>query len=339
MPQKLHLYPIIENLSNMPHTNTQFVDLQCDTCNKRVRKDIDTFGIDLLNKCTLTLGCIGRLRRILAASESKRVSSLPTTLDNLSDWVQRKVLHTHNQAVPSVSWIVEHNLAINPTIQVFIDDPLTGLQNEVKNINKRIIDNNTIEIIFDNPQTGIAQMFSVNSKNIVNPPLSTTTQTLILPLTNNGELTIATIDSATFIDLDIIYTHPITETDIVVNYTNIDNIASIDSSWVGTQKIFINGITLTVRSFNILTHPNALTHFESGDIINGSTIRFNQPSSLMEQIILWGHNPHSVVDRELKKFIDIYSVSEKNADMFYEDGIIKTNERFIKTTYPPIFIL
>lgn len=62
---------------------------------------------------------------------------------------------THEQAVASDSWLINHNLGFKPTVQASVD--YGGVRQTILPVDVQHLDDNTIRIIFSQPFTGSAR--------------------------------------------------------------------------------------------------------------------------------------------------------------------------------------
>ena len=95
------------------------------------------------------------------------------------------------------------------------------------------VNQNTVEIVFDIPYSGLVQCVALASQNTSNP----TTQRKAVggvpfKLSNDGEITIATLDSTPFITVPVNFKSAIVANGIGVAFNNIDNTASVASPWL-----------------------------------------------------------------------------------------------------------
>lgn len=308
------------------------VAYKCDTCNRSVRLVENVFGIEIIQRCTITYGCQGKLRRLLTQKETIEAPTLPPDVANLQNWFQRPALFTFIQTIQSSTWQVVHNLGAKPTVQVQVyrGNELTDIiPKEIK-----IIDLNTIELVFDKGETGIVQCINVTSTNkSINEENLLTDQPL--QLTNHGVLTIATQSTLPLISLTGVFGNQATE----IHYVAIPSVAAILSPWAGVNRVFINGKTYTVRSFDIVESPLAPNTFSANLVNNGDSLYFKEPINTNEYLLLLGKAPFGITDRVYDKFIDLALINKLQPELFYNQGELYTMSSVIKETYPLIFIV
>lgn len=318
---------------------------QCDVCKRRIRVPTSKYSIDVIQRCIITKNCLGALHKIITAGEANEVSSVPPSVPGVEDWVQRRVFYQHVQSIEDDVWLVKHNLANKPSVQVFIYELQDGEEVlvEVDPVEIRILDLNTIEIQFDGQSKGQADCLAYSSANTVNPSVGTPTvvtqQTTLL--TNNGTLTLATLDSATLINVTARYRSANAPDGVVdIEYVGIDDQPSIDSPWAGVEKIFLNGRSYTVRSFNIVEQELAPATFNDNLIANGTQFYFPSLSTLPNQnFILLGTPPFKVVDRVVDRYIDVALVDPDQPELAYTTGEAYAAPSIIKTAYPLIYVV
>ena len=181
------------------------------------------------------------------------------------------------------------------------------------------------------------------SANTVNPSVGTPTIVTVetARITNNGELTIATLNDATLIDLTIRYNSSNVPSGIVnIEYVGIDDQPSINSPWVGTNKVYLNGRTYTVRSFNLVDQPLAPAIFADNLIGNGTQFFFPSLTTEPNQnLILYGTSPFTIVDRVVDRYRDMGLVSQEQPELAYTNGEAFAAPGIIRTTYPHIHVV
>lgn len=319
---------------------------QCDVCKRKVRVPANNYSINIIQRCIITYGCKGKLHKASQASEINSTPAIPPEVSGVQDWFQRKVLFTYTQAIKSTTWAIQHDLAGKPVVQTFVYEQSgdTQVLTEVTPKSITVIDLNNIEVEFDQPQSGIAQCIALASANAVNPNI-TSTPTSTVPttdtqITSGGELTIATLDTSTLIDLTVQYISPTTTTPLTIQYVGVDDNPSIDSAWVGTNRVFVGGKPYIVRSFNLLTHEVAPAYFNNHLVANGSPFYFQGLTGTPGQnLILLSNSPFSTVDRVYDRYIDLGFVSTTQPELYYTTGEAFAEPSIIRTIYPPVFVV
>ena len=261
---------------------------KCDTCKREIELPQNKKGLEVVQRCIITEGCRGKLGQQSIKYDHSR-GSFPSTVVGLQDWAQRKVLFDFTQTISSTTWTVTHNLGTEPSIVVYIAkqsssvvQTVTGItvvekttyqQVPLDELEVTIVNENQLIVTFPSPtftsgQTGIVQCIARSTKPITNVAAPVATTVSYIQLTNSAELSIASIDNSTTLNLTLEFITP-TGTVVPVNYV-VDNIPSVTSPWTGYTNILVNGRNYTVRSFNVV---NNITLFTNGTIPNGSTVR------------------------------------------------------------------
>jgi len=121
---------------------------KCDTCKRDIELIRNIEGLETVQRCVITLGCRGKLYQTKVHPDFTR-AALPTDVLGLDNWLQRKVLHNHEQTIESTEWLVTHELGTFPAISVFVDRPTTEDPNnreEILPTDIRIVDNDTLTL-------------------------------------------------------------------------------------------------------------------------------------------------------------------------------------------------
>lgn len=310
---------------------------KCDVCNRRIRVPINKYSFDVVQRCIITQGCLGKLHKTILPNDINTTSSIPPAVTGLQDWFQRRVFYVHTQQIKKTEWTIKHNLANKPTIQVFVNDINDNLV-EQQPTKIETIDRNTSLLIFDVEQSGMAECVTLSSENFTNPEVTTVTTITDFQLSNNGELTIATLNNNANINIDVIF--KTSQGDIPVQYIAVDNIPSVNSSWAGSQTIHVAGTIYNVRSFNLLTHALGNTLFANNLIANGTAFYFPVLGATKNQnLILLSAPPYQIVDKITNKYIDMNRINQTLPEVYYSNREIFVAPPIIKNTYPPIRII
>ena len=317
---------------------------RCDVCSRKIRIPLNRLSFDTTGRCVITKGCAGHLHKVILKSEANETSTIPPSVPNLSDWSQRRMFFLHNQPVENETWTVEHNLSNKPNFQVFITKIEGGEEVlvETDQFTETTIDLNTSLIEFTRREKGLVQCLATASANSTNQAVGAVVESEgTLLITNGGEITVATIDSNQLITLTVRFKSSIDDGSFIdITYDNIDDQASIQSPWVGANVIYVGGKSYTIRSFNLLTHPNAVTSFTNKQIGDGTQFFFvSAPTIPRENLILLGTPPFQSVDKTLNKYIDIALINQQQPELAYASGEAYASAGAIKTTYPPIHIV
>lgn len=318
---------------------------ECDVCTRKVRVPTNRHGLDVIQRCTITSGCQGKLHRVTSPKEINATPAFPLEMDGVQDWFARNILHTHRQTVRAATWTVKHNLQNIPVLHTFVYRIVDGENVLVEHEPAEVItvDANTTVLKFTLAEAGHVQCVSPASKNSVNfdglAPVAASQDAVQLS-SDVGELTIATLAADPVVS--VVLTFPGTSP-ISVTYTDVDLVPSVDSPWVGTSNILMNGRRYAVRSFNVTTTPSAAAFFTSGAIANGTSFYVSHVNGVAvkynEVIILMSTAPHASVDRVYTKYVDARSVSQTLPETYYSAGRVHTLPSVIKTTYPQIIVV
>jgi hypothetical protein len=373
---------------------------QCSVCARKIRVLTSRDGIDVVQRCTITYSCRGKLNKLTTAVDVNTTPAFPTEVPGVKDWFQRKILYTHQQPIKSKVWTVNHNLANKPIVYAYttrqteasathsstnvaagtiwyksnsgydINNPYNptavglyeyngtrwvtpsnvisvGMQGstifeylvltEPESI--KTIDSNTTEITFSVSNSGLLQCVSLASQNTSNPQQSINVDTTsVFKISNVGEITIATLDENININVSVNFKSAIVHGGVDVVFNGVDNVASVASPWVGASKIFVNGRTYTVRSFNLSNTPPVPAIMASGDVdpLNALFTFKSFGSNINENLILIGNAPYTPVDRIYNQFIDIALLNAFDPPIAYRSGEIYVKTSNIKTIYPLI---
>lgn len=313
---------------------------ECDVCKRRIRVPTQRRGLDVIQRCVITSNCQGKLHKIRLTKEINETPAFPTEIAGVQDWAQRKVLYIHKQQVQSAKWVVNHNLANNPTLYVYVTRLVNDNEIDVPIEPKKIavIDLNTIEITFDQAERGLAQCIASSSKNLTNPNSTAgvaATSTDFL-LTNGSELTIATADVSDNINLELTFNSPSSTLPVVLEYTSI-NKPSVYSAWNDADYVIINGRRYRVRSFNIVLSNPAPTYFGQGAIASGSTVVVTTPLKANQVVILLAKPPFASADKVAQQYIDCSNLTT-TPYLYLNQGELYAQPNVIKNTYPPIIV-
>ncbi len=315
---------------------------QCDTCTRRVRLPTSLYSFEVVQRCIITLNCPGKLFKITNQEEINATPVFPPEVVGLDDWFPRNILFNHTQGIAAPSWTIQHNLGVNPLVQVLVDrvdseNNLYQIELAPSEYTVVVVDLNTIIVSFSRFESGIAQCIGTASTNLVNPEATTAAPIPDMLLTSGGELTIATTNSNPLISVSIVYK---AATDTTISYVGIDDVPSINSPWVGANVVHINGKNYTVRSFNILTTSPAPAYFSGGLVRDGSPIFFDGLGvNANEDFILLGKSPFAAVDRITDQVIDIATISSVNPTTYYNKGAMYASPNAPRSIYPPVIVV
>lgn len=318
---------------------------ECDACTRKIRVPTNRYGLDVIQRCTITSGCQGKLHRVTSSKEVNTTPAFPPELEGVQDWFARNILYTHHQTVRASTWTVKHNLQNIPVLHTFVYRIVDGNSVLVEREPDTVVtvDANTTVLKFASAEAGQVQCVSPASKNTVNfDGLAPTaiSQDAVQLTSEVGELTIATL--AVDPVVSIVLTFPGVAS-VSITYTNVDLVPSVDSPWVGTSNVLVNGRRYAVRSFNITTSSSAVGYFTSGTISNGASFYVSHINGVAvrpnDALILMSTYPHATVDRVYNKYVDAKSVSLALPETYYSAGKAYALPSVIKTTYPQIIVV
>lgn len=322
---------------------------KCDTCKRELEKIRDIAGMEVVSRCTISLGCRGKLYQERILNDYKR-GSLPSRVSGLTDWQQRRVLYNHEQPIQNTEWIITHNLGTVPSISVYVDRPIEGDDENREEIipqDVRIINADIMVLTFDREWSGIAQLVARQSDpDLLTPRLRLVTEeTTQVQLSATGEMTIATRlkEGAEPAALNIHVNYTTTAgIDSVITYV-ADDQPSIASPWRNVDTIVVRGKVFTVRSYQSIT-----AEMTTGFISSGSTFRFTEvdPTNTEtyrdiergEILILLAASPYELADKITNQIIDVTNVTEETNQFafYYDTGEMIALDTVVKTIFPPI---
>ena len=318
---------------------------ECDVCKRRIRTPTNRYGLDVVQRCTITAGCQGKLHRVTALKDINTTPAFPPEVTGLQDWFARNILYTHQQPIKTAVWVVQHNLQNVPVLHTFVHRTVDGEDVLVEQDPIRVdtIDANTTRLTFAAVESGQVQCVSLSTKNTTNYDNTLAVEDNVVGVQLSsavGEITIATLDSSGIVDVTLTF---LSSTPVNVTYSGIDGIPSIYSPWVGSNSVIVNGKRYTVRSFNITQTPTAPSYFSSGLIANGTAFYVgginNVPVGANDVIFLLSNSPHTNVDRIYDRYVDASSISSTSPETFYEDGRGYVTSSVIRSTYPLILVV
>ena len=315
---------------------------KCDTCNRTIKFLRNNNGLILTQQCTITENCNGTLYPILNPQEAIETNFSSRPVQRLTDWFQQPLLHNHIQSISTNVWNITHNLLTFPYVDVLInrlDSEGNTILTEVppSDYEVEIIDTSSLRILFRNNESGLAQCVARMTENTINPEITIQETPRDVQITNNSTITIATSDDSSSISFEINYI--VNNTKINIRYINIDDQPSINSPWVDARRVFIDGKTFTVRSFNFVTQPLATNFFTEKRITKGARLYFNISSGPKQNYILLANTPFASVDKNKNQIIDIGTISIIQPELYYDNGNIFAFPSIIKPVYPSVYII
>lgn len=291
----------------------------CDVCKRSIELQQNPKGLERISRCTITNGCRGKLFQQEVLLDFIR-GQRPESVAGLDDHVTRRVLFNHEQTIARDEWDILHDLGTSPSVQVFVDRPTSDDPNkqvEILEQDQEIVSADRLILRFDRPETGIAQLIARQSDPILLRPLQPLFQTTAEPqrLTASGELTIATLDSTVGVNplITVQLEFQVVGGGVTPFIYTADDQPSVNSPWVGIDKVVIQGKIYTVRSFPMINAE--ILRFTT----NGSTFSFVgydplavdsfQPFNENDTFILLADPPFESVDIINDEAIDVTSVS------------------------------
>lgn len=323
---------------------------KCDTCKRDLETIRDIEGLEVIGRCTITLGCRGKLYQVGLFTDYKR-GSLPDTVIGLTDWQQRRVLYNHEQPIQNTQWNVVHNLGTVPSVSVFVDRPVEGDEDNREEILPQditIVSPDVMVLTFDREWSGIAQLVARQSDPQLLQPQTfrvvDTTQAST-QISNVGEVTVATklkdgVEPSA-INLQVNYSTT-AGVDQVITYVADDQPAA-NSPWNDVDKVVIKGKVYTVRSYSGVT-----AEMTTGVIASGSTFRYTGVDEYNtdtyrdiepgEVYMLLATSPYEIVDKITTQYIDITDVTDtvNQFAFIYDDGEFVSLDNIINTLFPPM---
>ena len=322
-------------------TITRRIRYACNTCLREIDLQENVYGVDVASRCIITSGCRGKLYRVPIVRD-KSPKERPANVEGLDNWSQRKVLYTHQQAIQSVQWRVQHNLGVQPVVQVFVNRFISSTQTELVELNidqyiVTTIDSNNLLITFSTAESGLAQCVTLTSSRnlpVQNPPITTVPT---IRVSNSSVLTLATRRTDPTITFDLVFDN----TDgTIVTYSNVDDSPTIVSPWVTANKVFINGKTYTVRSFNVVAYDATVqSAFNSGLVLSNTSFYFDFGSGYNiaeENLLLLAQSPYAVADRIFDRMIDLNNISTADPQLVFQNAEVVTAATTPTVVFPYI---
>lgn len=342
---------------------------KCTTCKKSIEIVENIYGLTTIGKCTITEGCKGKLvkqdRNAAAIAQSGYMKAASTVTTNYS---KRKTFYQREQTLRSSTWIVKHELGVEPTVFVYVNDVTTGTQKQLpkKAYTIRPIDANTIQIVFPEPTSGVVQCIARSS--VPYTPSTLPSNTPMRQISTNGVLTfgipryltqiaphptpiIADVpydlcSGLATIRVEVEIRKPNEEP--VVCFEELSNHIDIRSPWSGWQTVLVEGRRDTcIKTLPILkmkAFGNAeLTKY---DIPEGTRIRIlrvdygigvpqNIPSRGL--LLLLSNPPFEVIDKDRHNLVDVGELrGESNGYFVYQNGEFLLIDDLVESTYPQI---
>lgn len=276
------------------------VDYQCDTCKRTVEIIRNIRGLDTLQRCTITLGCRGRLYQIGLHQDFTR-AAIPDDVNGLDNWQQRHVLFNHEQAIKSNIWTIKHNLGTFPSISIFVDKPTSDdllNQEEIIAQDVEIVSPDITILHFDRAYSGIAQLVARSSDPQLLQPITITDSQLTddpVQISNGSRIAFATqlskFGTGSKFNIVLEFTNS-TGAKFLFSYSS--SLTLNGTGWSDTNRIIFKGKVYIVREFIPL-----INEMITGLIDNGTTFRVRSvdtnANSFVDYVIdqsdrLWASN-------------------------------------------------
>ena len=285
---------------------------RCDVCNREQEVSYNSAGLNIIQRCTITKNCRGKLHPI-KYNENQQLPKRTKTVGELEDWTPRRIIYTHTQIIPDTVWKIVHNLHGFPRFSLLLDNT-TG-----ESVPSDVIfeDENTIIFKFLTAKTGTVQF--LNRQTSTEEHLLTETTPTTIQVSTHSTLTIATLDAAQSFELNVSLNQQ--------QYTlQFDNIPSINSPWVDSQQILAFNKTYVVRDVKLIDY---LPSVAFTDITIENTL------NPRDVLCLLAHEPYSIYDKNVDQYIDL----SKQLSLSYNEGELYALSTDIDGIYPKIITI
>ena len=332
---------------------------KCTNCNREIELIEQPTGLETIGGCVITNRCRGRMYR-LERLEDFAVGKFPSDVTGLTNYIKRNVLYDHTQAIADSVWLVEHDLGVNPSVQVLvnreelIDGVVVKSRLEIEPQSITLIDKNNLTIRFDRPESGLAQVIARSSAftqtvETIDPGIT------YLPVSQSNILTIG-IDcesgqfpAGTTAGLQLVRIYYLDqqtldetafESAVYKDYEARSPVST--SAWNDVSEIFVNGQIYTVMTIDIgdpvtdIGAPSAGTVlFQAGTSTSG--FPYDQSPNM---VVLLSNPPHQNVDKNRNQLFrpDLDVGPALTLDSFiFAAGEILIDQTKIEGVFPPIF--
>lgn len=332
---------------------------KCTTCNREIELVEQPRGLEVMKRCIITDKCRGTLYRT-SRKQDFAVGRYPADVNGLNNWAQRNVVYTHTQTIAKIIWEIEHDLGVNPSVQVVVDrqtvedGSIITSQIEVEPEIITIIDENNLTITFDRPETGTAQIIARSTRSTSNVEIVEAGITY-LPVTTEGIMTVALdLDSNQFPDgveegtylvrLYFLDQETLDETayDSAV-FSDFTAQSPVNTSaWDDTTEIFVGGDVYTVFTIDIGNPVADLEAPSAGAVLfqaGVSTIGFphNQAPNM---VVLLSNAPHANADKNRNQIfrpdLNIGPTLSLDSFIFADDEIVVDSTK-VEGVFPPVY--
>lgn len=341
---------------------------QCTVCDRQIELQEQPEGLEVVKRCIITNECRGNLYKV-ERKEDFVVGNFPDNVAGLTNYIQRKVLYNHVQSIAESTWLVPHNLGVNPSVQVVVDrteqvdGEIVTSRVEVEPERITLIDENNLRIFFDRAETGLAQCIARSSapargENAIETTFGTVDEdtTTFVQVSNEGVLTIATNDaSGEFPPSVVTGSGLIVADDVPITLRYLDDTSAEDlqtaatidvaynastpaistSPWNDAEVVFVENKTFIVRSISFGDPVN-----DSG-VANGTSVFFDQGNA-EELRVLIALPPYDNVDKQRRQFFrPAFNQGPQQVleSFIFSNGEFFVNQNVIEEIFPPIYIV
>lgn len=301
------------------------VRYKCDICSREIDLVRNPHGLETFGRCTITDGCRGKLHQ-QEIFGTRIVGRLPPDVEQLNNWVARRVLFKYEQTVLSKDWTIEHKLGTTPSVQIHIKN-LLGEYEEITPLSIDVVDRNTVRVSFPEPTKGIAQCIAISTDVTIDAVITTDNGT-VDQLSTNRQLLIMPIGTAAV--------------------SNIDTVFLSSSTGDEIGRIALTDVTPIASTYKTLYKGKQYQYFyasigsvgELSSIPNGSSCYFdmtNLPPGVDEVFILLTKPPHDDFNiLQLNKILEMSAVGSSSQTMLYTDGELYVNDSQYVDIYPSL---
>jgi len=332
---------------------------KCTVCDRIIEIIEQPTGLERIKRCVITDKCRGTLYK-LERLEDFAVGKFPQDVRGLTNYIQRNVLFDHTQGIADITWTVEHNLGVNPSVQVIVDreETVDGVvvesRIEIEPELITLIDKDSLTITFDRPETGLAQIIA-RSTSFQQTVEAVAAGITYIPVSQANILTIgadlssnqfpAGPTAGTYL-VRIYYLDQETldetafESAVSNDYTARSPVST--SAWNDTSEIFVSGQVYTVLSIDIGDPVNDLGAPAAGTVLFQSgtdTVEFPNDQA-PNIVVLLSDPPHANLDKNRNQLFrpDLDVGPALALDSFiFANGEISVDQTKIEDVFPPIF--
>jgi len=301
------------------------VRYQCDTCKRVIEHQQNAVGLEIYGRCIITDDCRGKLHQT-EVLPTFLIGTLPPDVEGLNNWVQRKLLYTHNQTLSQQVWEIKHFLATEPSVQthIYLGPTLT----EVTPDSITTVDKNTTLVTFSEPFRGIAQLIS-RSTNISQPVAKKDVAVVAETFSQGSSASTTAYNTIPPGDKITIYWFDSKSNSLGFTTSDIKDNSTI-LSWKDYNSVFYKGKNYNI--YNINVNPPA-----GAD--DGSHFYFHNendlPFTANEAFMLFTNSPFSSFDIVKNKLHD-FSIMNENNDNAFQFSSLLNGEILIADSQIPV---